>query len=72
MWISSKRARGLKELDRILPPRRKGPGEAPEKPAPEKRGNQNTGAEGIRRDLTEIARKNEMDPVIGRKSEIER
>src|SRR5690349_12737672 len=48
-------------------------GEAPEKPAPEKKGEVKTPAlKAFGRDLTEIARKGEMDPVIGRKNEIER
>jgi ATP-dependent Clp protease ATP-binding subunit ClpC len=49
-------------------------GEQPEKPAaPEKKGEVKTPAlKAFGRDLTEIARKNEMDPVIGRKNEIER
>jgi ATP-dependent Clp protease ATP-binding subunit ClpC len=47
--------------------------EAPEKPAPEKKGEVKTPAlKAFGRDLTEIARKGEMDPVIGRKDEIER
>jgi ATP-dependent Clp protease ATP-binding subunit ClpC len=48
--------------------------EAPEKPvAGEKKGDTKTPAlKAFGRDLTEIARKNEMDPVIGRKNEIER
>ena len=46
--------------------------ENPEK-APEKKGEVKTPAlKAFGRDLTEIARKGEMDPVIGRKSEIER
>ncbi len=46
--------------------------EAAEK-APEKKGEVKTPAlKAFGRDLTEIARKGEMDPVIGRKSEIER
>src|SRR6476620_64826 len=46
---------------------------APEKPAPEKKGEVKTPAlKAFGRDLTEIARKGEMDPVIGRKNEIER
>src|SRR5687767_6205413 len=50
-----------------------GPGEAPEKPAAEKKGEVKTPAlKAFGRDLTEIARKGEMDPVIGRKNEIER
>ena len=45
---------------------------APEK-APEKKGEVKTPAlKAFGRDLTEIARKGEMDPVIGRQSEIER
>ncbi len=44
-----------------------------EKPAPEKKGEVKTPAlKAFGRDLTEIARKGEMDPVIGRKNEIER
>jgi ATP-dependent Clp protease ATP-binding subunit ClpC len=47
--------------------------ESPEKPAVEKKGEVKTPAlKAFGRDLTEIARKGEMDPVIGRKSEIER
>jgi ATP-dependent Clp protease ATP-binding subunit ClpC len=46
---------------------------APEKPTPEKKGEVKTPAlKAFGRDLTEIARKSEMDPVIGRKNEIER
>ena len=53
------------------------PGEPSEKPAPgaaaEKKGEVKTPAlKAFGRDLTEIARKGEMDPVIGRKNEIER
>jgi ATP-dependent Clp protease ATP-binding subunit ClpC len=48
-------------------------GEMPEKPVPEKKGEVKTPAlKAFGRDLTEIARKGEMDPVIGRKNEIER
>ncbi|MDB6124510.1 MAG: ATP-dependent Clp protease, ATP-binding subunit ClpC [Pedosphaera sp.] len=44
-----------------------------EKPTPEKKGEVKTPAlKAFGRDLTEIARKGEMDPVIGRKNEIER
>src|ERR1051325_3934310 len=47
-------------------------GAAPEKPA-EKKGEVKTPAlKAFGRDLTEIARKGDMDPVIGRKNEIER
>ncbi len=49
------------------------PGEVPEKPVGEKKGEVKTPAlKAFGRDLTEIARKSEMDPVIGRKNEIER
>jgi ATP-dependent Clp protease ATP-binding subunit ClpC len=50
------------------------PAEAVEKVAPgEKKGEVRTPAlKAFGRDLTEIARKGEMDPVIGRKNEIER
>src|SRR5512136_1715443 len=48
-------------------------GDMPEKPPGEKKGEIKTPAlKAFGRDLTEIARKGEMDPVIGRKSEIER
>jgi ATP-dependent Clp protease ATP-binding subunit ClpC len=48
-------------------------GEQPEKPAAEKKGEVKTPAlKAFGRDLTEIARKGDMDPVIGRKNEIER
>ena len=47
--------------------------EVPEKPVGEKKGEVKTPAlKAFGRDLTEIARKSEMDPVIGRKNEIER
>src|SRR6266540_3282408 len=47
--------------------------EAPEKAQTEKKGEVKTPAlKAFGRDLTEIARKGDMDPVIGRKSEIER
>ncbi len=47
--------------------------EAPEKAPAEKKGEVKTPAlKAFGRDLTEIARKGEMDPVIGRKNEIER
>ena len=48
-------------------------GEVPEKPVGEKKGEVKTPAlKAFGRDLTEIAKKGEMDPVIGRKNEIER
>jgi ATP-dependent Clp protease ATP-binding subunit ClpC len=68
----------LKELDpnfageeSSIPPE----GSSGEKPAPgaEKKGEVKTPAlKAFGRDLTEIARKGDMDPVIGRKNEIER
>jgi ATP-dependent Clp protease ATP-binding subunit ClpC len=74
--IEQTRQEILKELDpnftsqEELPPG----GEAPERPAQaEKKGDVKTPAlKAFGRDLTEIARKGEMDPVIGRKNEIER
>src|SRR5580704_2305586 len=75
--IEQTRQEILKELDPNFsaseeqpPP----PGETPERPAPpEKKGEVKTPAlKAFGRDLTEIARKGEMDPVIGRKNEIER
>jgi ATP-dependent Clp protease ATP-binding subunit ClpC len=64
----------LKELDpNFAAQEEQAAGEAPEKPAPEKKGEVKTPAlKAFGRDLTEIARKGEMDPVIGRKNEIER
>jgi ATP-dependent Clp protease ATP-binding subunit ClpC len=50
-----------------------GSGGAPEKAAADKKGDVKTPAlKAFGRDLTEIARKGEMDPVIGRHNEIER
>ena len=47
--------------------------EQPEKPQAEKKGEVKTPAlKAFGRDLTEIARKGDMDPVIGRQNEIER
>src|SRR5262249_59757246 len=47
--------------------------ETPEKAPAEKKGEVKTPAlKAFGRDLTEIARKGDMDPVIGRKAEIER
>jgi ATP-dependent Clp protease ATP-binding subunit ClpC len=66
----------LKELDpNFVAAQEEGgpPPEHPEKPAGEKKGELKTPAlKAFGRDLTEIARKGEMDPVIGRKNEIER
>jgi ATP-dependent Clp protease ATP-binding subunit ClpC len=76
--IEQTRQEILKELDPNFAAQEEGPqataGEAPEKPsAPEKKGEVKTPAlKAFGRDLTEIARKGEMDPVIGRKNEIER
>ncbi len=73
--IEQTRQEILKELDPNFNTAEEAPaGEAgaPEK-APEKKGEVKTPAlKAFGRDLTEIARKGEMDPVIGRKSEIER
>jgi ATP-dependent Clp protease ATP-binding subunit ClpC len=77
--IEQTRQEILKELDPNFAAQEESasatPGEGPaEKPAPgEKKGEVKTPAlKAFGRDLTEIARKGEMDPVIGRKNEIER
>src|SRR3974377_745808 len=73
--IEQTRQEILKELDPNFAAQEEGaaPGDAPEKPAPEKKGEIKTPAlKAFGRDLTEIARKGEMDPVIGRNNEIER
>ena len=79
--IEQTRQEILKELDPNFtaseePPTSAGGGggtaEGPEKPS-DKKGDVKTPAlKAFGRDLTEIARKGEMDPVIGRKNEIER
>src|SRR5437773_1265974 len=73
--IEQTRQEILKELDPNFSSQEEQPagsGEASEKPA-EKKGEVKTPAlKAFGRDLTEIARKGEMDPVIGRKNEIER
>src|SRR5438874_656648 len=73
--IEQTRQEILKELDPNFSTQEEQPagsGETPEKPA-EKKGEVKTPAlKAFGRDLTEIARKGEMDPVIGRKNEIER
>ncbi|HTB84347.1 MAG TPA: ATP-dependent Clp protease ATP-binding subunit [Candidatus Sulfotelmatobacter sp.] len=81
--IEEARQRVLKELDPNFaaqaggeeppqPPAEPG-GEKQPAAAGEKKGEVKTPAlKAFGRDLTEIARKNEMDPVIGRKNEIER
>jgi ATP-dependent Clp protease ATP-binding subunit ClpC len=72
--IEQTRQEILKELDpNFAAQEESASGEIPEKPAAEKKGEIKTPAlKAFGRDLTEIARKGEMDPVIGRKSEIER
>jgi len=73
--IEQTRQEILKELDPNFAAQEEASagGEMPEKPAPEKKGEVKTPAlKAFGRDLTEIARKGEMDPVIGRKNEIER
>ena len=71
--IEQARQEILKELDPNFSNQEEQPaGESAEKPA-EKKGEAKTPAlKAFGRDLTEIARKGEMDPVIGRKNEIER
>jgi len=71
--IEQTRQEILKELDpNFTSQEEQGASETPEK-APEKKGEVKTPAlKAFGRDLTEIARKGEMDPVIGRKNEIER
>src|SRR5882762_1683467 len=71
--IEQTRQEILKELDPNFASGEESPGESSEKPAPEKKGEIKTPAlKAFGRDLTEIARKGDMDPVIGRKNEIER
>ena len=73
--IEQTRQEILKELDPNFAPQEEGQPapEAGEKPQAEKKGEIKTPAlKAFGRDLTEIARKGEMDPVIGRKNEIER
>ena len=76
--IEQTRQEILKELDpNFAAQQGEEPGEPAEKPAagsaPEKKGDVKTPAlKAFGRDLTEIARKGDMDPVIGRKNEIER
>jgi ATP-dependent Clp protease ATP-binding subunit ClpC len=71
--IEQTRQEILKELDpNFAAQEEQSTGEGVEKPA-EKKGEVKTPAlKAFGRDLTEIARKGEMDPVIGRKNEIER
>src|SRR5271169_6434028 len=74
--IEQTRQEILKELDPNFSAQeeQQPPGEGAERPAPaEKKGEVKTPAlKAFGRDLTEIARKGEMDPVIGRRNEIER
>ena len=73
--IEQTRQEILKELDPNFAAQEETPSEggAAEKPTGEKKGEVKTPAlKAFGRDLTEIARKGEMDPVIGRKNEIER
>jgi ATP-dependent Clp protease ATP-binding subunit ClpC len=73
--IEQTRQEILKELDpNFAAQEESAPGEAPvEKAGGEKKSDVKTPAlKAFGRDLTEIARKGEMDPVIGRKNEIER
>src|SRR5438876_5057396 len=72
--IEQTRQEILKELDpNFAASEEASSGESSEKPASEKKGEIKTPAlKAFGRDLTEIARKGEMDPVIGRKNEIER
>jgi ATP-dependent Clp protease ATP-binding subunit ClpC len=70
--IEQTRQEILKELDPNFTGQEEQPAEAVERPA-ERKGEVKTPAlKAFGRDLTEIARKGEMDPVIGRRNEIER
>ncbi len=72
--IEQTRQEILKELDPHFNAQEDSPvGEGPSEKTSEKKGEVKTPAlKAFGRDLTEIARKGEMDPVIGRKNEIER
>jgi ATP-dependent Clp protease ATP-binding subunit ClpC len=75
--IEQTRQEILKELDPNFAaseePQPGGPAESSPEKAPEKKGEVKTPAlKAFGRDLTDIARKGEMDPVIGRHNEIER
>ena len=72
--IEQARQEILKELDpNFTAPEEPAGGEGTPEKAAEKKGETKTPAlKAFGRDLTEIAHKGEMDPVIGRKSEIER
>src|SRR3954453_7387040 len=72
--IEQTRQEILKELDPNFNAQEESPtNEGPSEKSSEKKGEVKTPAlKAFGRDLTEIARKGEMDPVIGRKNEIER
>jgi ATP-dependent Clp protease ATP-binding subunit ClpC len=71
--IEEARSRVLKELDPNFGNEESSIPAGEKPPAQEKKGEVKTPAlKAFGRDLTEIARKGEMDPVIGRKNEIER
>src|SRR6516164_7918477 len=71
--IEQTRQEILKELDPNFTGEESSIPESAEKPGPEKKGEVKTPAlKAFGRDLTEIARKGDMDPVIGRRNEIER
>src|SRR5574339_252551 len=76
--IEQTRQEILKELDPNFAAQDEGStaeggGSAPSEKTPERKGEVKTPAlKAFGRDLTEIARKGDMDPVIGRKNEIER
>src|SRR5881628_3826956 len=71
--IEQTRQEILKELDPNLSQQEESAVPEAQEKAPEKKGEVKTPAlKAFGRDLTEIARKGEMDPVIGRRTEIER
>src|SRR3990172_3490930 len=71
--IEQTRQEILKELDPNFAAQEEQAGELSEKTGSDKKGEVKTPAlKAFGRDLTEIARKGDMDPVIGRKNEIER
>jgi len=71
--IEQTRQEILKELDPNFQAAEEAGGGEPAEKGPEKKGEVKTPAlKAFGRDLTEIARKGEMDPVIGRRDEIER
>src|SRR5260221_12740663 len=71
--IEQTRQELLKELDPNFNPQQEQPAPESTEKTPEKKAEATTPAlTAFGRDLTEIARKGEMDPVIGRKNEIER